>query len=123
MLEVETDKRGPAVAYVDPKGILLAPGSVTTGAPNCLKGTVTALASYNNLVRVAVEAGVPWTVILSPEAVRTLELHLGSPIACLIHPSAPSKSSEGSLTQEAPAPCVGGAHTRLLPPRPPGPTI
>ncbi|MFQ6672849.1 MAG: ATP-binding cassette domain-containing protein, partial [Candidatus Tectimicrobiota bacterium] len=38
-LDVETTKRGPAIAAVDPRGIILAPTPILTSAHNCLKGT------------------------------------------------------------------------------------
>ncbi|MFQ6672655.1 MAG: ATP-binding cassette domain-containing protein, partial [Candidatus Tectimicrobiota bacterium] len=87
-LEVETAKRGPAIAAVDPRGIILAPAAVPTSAPNCLPGTVTALAVTNDLVHVTVEAGVPWTVMITPASADTLALKLGSPVYCVFHPSA-----------------------------------
>ncbi|MEE9518832.1 MAG: ATP-binding cassette domain-containing protein [bacterium] len=88
VLEVETAKRGPAIAAVDPGGIILAPSPVPTSARNCLKGTVTAMAAYNDLVRVTVEAGVSWTVLVNPDSVSALDLKLGSPVYCVFHSSA-----------------------------------
>lgn len=88
VLAVETATRGPATATVDPHGIRLAPATPPPDGPNCLHGTITALAIANERVRVTIDAGVPWTVMLPPDDARTLELQLGSPIACLIHPSA-----------------------------------
>ena len=43
---------------------------------------VMAMAAYNDLVRVTVEAGVSWTVLVNPDSVSALDLKLGSPRHC-----------------------------------------
>lgn len=88
VLEVVTAKRGKVIAAVDPREIILAPTPVATSARNCLKGTVTALASYGDLVRVTVEAGVAWTAFITPASVRDLDLKPGSLVYCVFKSSA-----------------------------------
>lgn len=87
-LEVVTDKRGPAIAAVDPKGIILAPEPVASSARICLKGEVTALAAHNDLVRVTVEAGIAWTAFITSASLRALDLKPGSPVYCVFKSSA-----------------------------------
>ena len=87
-LEVVTTMRGPAVAAVDPKGIILASAPVATSARNCLKGEVRTLSAQDELVRVTVEAGTTWTVLITPASAGALELKPGSPIYCIFKSSA-----------------------------------
>ncbi len=87
VLEVVTSKRGQAIAAVDPRDIILAPTPVATSARNCLKGKVTALASHSELVRVTVEAGVAWTVFITPASVLALDLKPGSVVYCVFKSS------------------------------------
>lgn len=88
VLEVVTAARGPATATVDPHGIRLAPATPPPEGPNFMHGTITALTFASERVRVTIDVGVPWTVMLPPKEARTLDLRLGSTIACLIDPSA-----------------------------------
>lgn len=77
---VSTEKEGRVCASIDPKEIIVSPQPFQSSARNCFRGRVVRAAEENLLVRLWVDAGLRFVVVVTKSSFNELNLNLGSEV-------------------------------------------
>jgi tungstate transport system ATP-binding protein len=77
---VITDRVGPAYASVDPKEIIISTDPLTSSALNCLKGTIIGINREGAIVRLTIDAGIPFVSLITMTSFTTMNLNINSRI-------------------------------------------
>ncbi len=79
-VEAATQKKGKVTVFIRPEEIILSLSPIQSSARNMLKGTVTEILNLNEQVRLKVDAGMEFTVIITKKSFQNMKLNLESQI-------------------------------------------
>mgnify|MGYP000930082524 CR=1 FL=1 len=74
---VSTDLEGKAKVSVRPEDVILSTGPLVSSARNMLKGTVTGIVSDEKSAKVALDVGIPMTVLITNRSLQDMDIKIG----------------------------------------------
>jgi molybdopterin-binding protein len=79
-IQVATDKEGEAYVSIHPEEIILSKEPLTTSARNCFYGKITKLVEKGILVRVWVDVGESFVILITKKSLSEMQLTIGSEV-------------------------------------------
>jgi tungstate transport system ATP-binding protein len=80
-VEAVTQKRGPITIFIKPEEIIVSTKPIQSSARNILKGKITEIMNLeNNQVKIKVDAGKEFTVVLTKKSFKEMNLNLESEV-------------------------------------------
>ncbi len=77
---LDTPEDGHGVIRVDPRSIILSRNRIESSARNCFLGRITKTAAEDNLVRICIDVGAEFTVLVTKASYREMGLTLGEEV-------------------------------------------
>jgi molybdopterin-binding protein len=79
-IEVTSKKQGTTVIFVNPQDIILSKTAVKSSARNVFKGKITEITDLDSLVKLKVDVGRPFTVQVTKQSFKEMELCLNAEV-------------------------------------------
>lgn len=87
-LKVTTPRTGPAHVAIDPTAIIVSRVPLASSARNCVRGILATVSAHDHLMRLQVDAGVAFTVIITVQSYREMKLQPGDAVYLVFKSSA-----------------------------------